>query len=43
LASLLGSTRTAVPAGVAVGVTASVDELLAAVGSYVDEGYRRSS
>ena len=41
LASLLGSTRTAVPAGVAVGVTGSVDELLAAVGSYVDEGYRR--
>ena len=40
-ASLLGSTRTAVPAGVAVGVTGSVDELLAAVGSYVDEGYRR--
>ena len=40
-ASLLGSTRTAVPAGVAVGVTGSVDELLAAVGGYVDEGYRR--
>jgi O-succinylbenzoate synthase len=40
-ASLLGSTRAAVPAGVAVGVTGSVDELLAAVGGYIDEGYRR--
>ena len=40
-ASLLGSSRTAVPAGVAVGVTGSVDELLTVVGAYLDEGYRR--
>jgi O-succinylbenzoate synthase len=40
-AALLGATRTAVPAGVAVGVTGSVEELVAAVGDYVEQGYGR--
>lgn len=41
LASWLGATRTAVPAGIALGIPSSVDELVAAVGAAVDEGYQR--
>jgi o-succinylbenzoate synthase len=41
LASYLGASRARVPAGVAVGITEPVEELLEIVGSYVDEGYGR--
>lgn len=43
LASYLGAERTHVDCGVSVGipVTESIDELLAEVGGYIDEGYRR--
>lgn len=43
LADYLGAERTHVDCGVSVGipVTESIDELLAEVGSYVDQGYRR--
>lgn len=41
LADHLGAARTSVEAGVAVGLAASVSELLEAVGRYVDAGYRR--
>ena len=37
----LGATRTSVEAGVAVGITGSVGELLDAVASFLDEGYAR--
>jgi len=41
LASYLGATRTTVAAGVAIGVTDSLDALVSAVGTRVAEGYRR--
>lgn len=41
LASYLGTTRTFVASGVAVGLEASVRTLVAAVGQRVDEGYQR--
>ena len=41
LASYLGATRTTVEAGVAVGIMASVPELIDAVNGYVSQGYRR--
>ncbi|MDP9403675.1 MAG: o-succinylbenzoate synthase [Actinomycetota bacterium] len=41
LAAYLGATRTAVEAGVAVGIMGSLPELLEAVGRYVADGYRR--
>ena len=41
LASYLGATRAFVPAGVAVGLEASVRALVTAVGQRVDEGYKR--
>ncbi len=37
----LGSSRAAVPVGVSVGITDTVDELVTVVGGYVDEGYTR--
>src|SRR5262245_31107689 len=37
----LGAVRSAVPAGVSVGIMDSVPELLDAVSSYLDSGYRR--
>jgi o-succinylbenzoate synthase len=41
LAARLGVSRGAVPAGVAVGITSSVEELVAQVGAYVADGYGR--
>lgn len=41
LATYLGATRTAVQAGVAVGIMGSLPELVDAVASYVGQGYRR--
>ena len=41
LAAWLGAVRARVPCGVAVGVAASVDELVAEVAGHVAEGYRR--
>ncbi|HUP68644.1 MAG TPA: o-succinylbenzoate synthase [Acidimicrobiales bacterium] len=41
LASYLGATRTTVEAGVAVGIMASIPELIEAVAGYVSQGYRR--
>lgn len=41
LASFLGGTRSSVVAGVAVGIVASLDELLETVRRHVVEGYRR--
>ncbi len=41
LASLLGGTRDRVPAGVSVGIQPDIPTLLARVGNYVAEGYRR--
>jgi o-succinylbenzoate synthase len=41
LADHLGATRTAVPAGVAVGITSSVEQLVAEVGAHVTDGYGR--
>lgn len=40
-AGFLGAVRTAVPAGVSVGIMDSIPALLTAVGSYVDAGYLR--
>ncbi len=40
-AQALGATKTAVECGVSVGIPGSIDELLAQVGDYLDEGYRR--
>jgi len=40
-ADLLGATRETIPSGVSVGIHSSVDELLAAVQGYVDDGYVR--
>jgi o-succinylbenzoate synthase len=37
----LGGDRTHVPSGVSVGIFATLDELLAAVQGYVDDGYQR--
>lgn len=41
LAEYLGGVRSAVDAGVSVGLMESIPELLDAVGGYLDEGYRR--
>jgi o-succinylbenzoate synthase len=41
LASLLGANRTTVPAGVALGLTGSIPDLLAEIEQWVAEGYRR--
>ena len=41
LASHLGAVRDRVSVGVAVGIADTVDELVALVGGYLDEGYRR--
>ncbi|MFI9503487.1 o-succinylbenzoate synthase [Nocardia sp. NPDC052566] len=41
LARELGATRDRVPCGVSVGIMDSIDELLAAVGDYLDQGYLR--
>ena len=41
LAGYLGATRDRVPAGVSVGIMASVPELLDAVAGYLDQGYLR--
>ena len=41
LASWLGASRTAVPAGIALGIPASVEELVAWVGDAVADGYQR--
>lgn len=41
LGSYLGAVRTRVPAGVSVGITESVPQLLDAVGGYLDQGYLR--
>ncbi|HEX2705728.1 MAG TPA: o-succinylbenzoate synthase [Candidatus Lustribacter sp.] len=41
LASYLGAVRDRVPAGVSVGIMDSLDELMTAVGGYLDQGYRR--
>ena len=40
-ASFLGAERDRIPSGVSVGIHDSIDELLAAVQGYVDEGYVR--
>lgn len=40
-AGFLGAVRTAVDAGVSVGIMASVAALIDAVGAYLDQGYRR--
>lgn len=40
-ASYFGATRTAVPSGVSVGIQDSIDDLLGAVGGYLEEGYVR--
>jgi O-succinylbenzoate synthase len=40
-ASYLGATATSVPAGVSVGITASLAELLEVVGRHLEEGYAR--
>ena len=41
LASYLGATRMTVPAGIALGLTGSIDALLSAVQAALDEGYQR--
>jgi O-succinylbenzoate synthase len=41
LAEYLGAVRTEVDCGVSIGITSDVDELLAQVGGYLDDGYRR--
>jgi O-succinylbenzoate synthase len=41
LAGYLGASRRSVPAGVSVGITSTVDELVETVGRYVEEGYLR--
>ncbi len=40
-ADLLGAERTRIPSGVSVGIHATIDELLAAVSGYVEDGYVR--
>jgi o-succinylbenzoate synthase len=40
-AGLLGVTRDRIPSGVSVGIHGSIDELLAAVAGYIDDGYVR--
>ena len=40
-AELLGATRDRIPSGVSVGIHATIDELLAAVAGYLDDGYVR--
>jgi O-succinylbenzoate synthase len=40
-AGYFGATRTAVDCGVSVGIHPSIPELLATVGEYLDQGYRR--
>ena len=40
-AELLGATRQRIPSGVSVGIHATIDELLAAVTGYIDDGYVR--
>ncbi len=40
-AELLGATRRRIPSGVSVGIHATIDELLAAVTGYIDDGYVR--
>ena len=40
-AELLGATRRRIPSGVSVGIHATIDELLAAVSGYIDDGYVR--
>lgn len=40
-ASYFGATRIAVPSGVSVGIQDSIDDLLGAVGGYLEEGYVR--
>ena len=40
-AKYFGATRAAVDCGVSVGIHASIPELLATVGEYLDQGYRR--
>ncbi len=40
-AELLGVTRDRIPSGVSVGIHPTIDELLAAVAGYVDDGYVR--
>ncbi len=41
LATYLGASRDTIDVGVSVGITATIDDLVAQVGGYVDEGYRR--
>jgi len=41
LAAYLGAVHDRVPSGVSVGIMPKVDELVAAVGGYLDEGYQR--
>jgi O-succinylbenzoate synthase len=41
LASYLGAVRSQVECGVSVGIAATVEDLLAEVGDYVEQGYRR--
>lgn len=40
-AAHLGATRARIPSGVSVGIFATIDELLAAVSGYLDDGYVR--
>ncbi len=41
LASALGGTRAAVPAGVSIGIQPDTDTLLARIAGFLDQGYRR--
>ncbi|HEV3310360.1 MAG TPA: enolase C-terminal domain-like protein, partial [Chloroflexota bacterium] len=41
LSTLLGGTRSRVPVGVSIGIQSSPEELVEAVGRYLDAGYRR--
>jgi O-succinylbenzoate synthase len=41
LASYLGATVDRVPSGVSVGIMPTIDELIAAVGGYLEDGYQR--
>ena len=40
MASFLGATRTRVPTGIAVGITATIDDLVIAAGSWCAQGHR---
>ena len=40
-AELLGATRDRIPSGVSVGIHPTIDDLLAAVAGYLDDGYVR--